>query len=173
LLANLADTYVEQGLHPMLRRFGIDMDELQVKVVERLPPFTAQSAIIIALVSFFVWFLVFVVIHYVFVMPFMSANKHREWVKPFLDLKPHQQRFYSSYIHGIIHAALSSFLAFVCFFYADGKPHTNWFNDNYYKLHCFDMQKHCMFVTVGYFAYDIIFCYFNTDSDGDQNASAW
>lgn len=62
---------------------------------------------------------------------------------------------------------LSSGLAFYAFFYADGKANTNWFNDDYYKLHCFDIQKHFMFITFGYFSYDTVFCYFNTDYEND------
>lgn len=173
-LADCADALIERGLHPLLLHVtGIDMVELEVKVAAQMPPFTVQTALIVAVASSIAWFLLFLIIHYMLVVPFMSYFKHLEVIKPFHALKPDQQRYYSSHLHAIVHAAVSSFLAYLCFFYADGKPHTNWFNDDHYKLHCFDMQKHSMFVTVGYFLYDIIFCYFNNDSSGDTNASAW
>ena len=143
------------------------MDTLQGKVIASLPKHTLTTGIIISVVSTFAWWLVFVIIHYVLVMPFMERNKNLDWVKPFHKLKPAQKLFYSSYFHGIVHAIVSAGLALYCFFYADGTPHTNWFNDTYYKLTCFDLQKHCCFVTVGYFVYDMCFIIYYTDPEGD------
>lgn len=172
-LADAADAFIEDFFHPLiLSSTGVKMDELQVKAIDSLPAFTLESALLVMGASMMTWLIFWAVAHYLIVMPFMNKYKHVGWVKPFHGLTPAQQRFYSSYIHGIAHAALSSLLSFACFFYADGKPHTNWFNDNYYKLHTFDAQRFSMMVTVGYFVFDTFFCFFNSMGDNGMSASA-
>lgn len=88
----MADTFIEDWFHPMIKRtFGINMDELQVKFVnEQMPPFTIETASKITAFAFVGWFLVFVICHYVLVLPFMSCFKNVGWVKPFHELKPSQ-----------------------------------------------------------------------------------
>lgn len=109
------------------------------------------------------WLVCYLVIHYLMVVPFMNCQRGKkgyEWVEHWHTMSSKDRRFYTSYIHAIWHAFISTLLAVYCFLYADGQPGTTWFHCNFYKLHMFDVQKYCHVVSIAYIFYDFIFCLF-------------
>ena len=66
-------------------------------------------------------------------MPFMNIFKDKfEWTKPILEMDDKNRRWYTGYWHGIAHSIFSGFGALYCFFYADGRAGTSWFDDQEY-----------------------------------------
>ena len=111
----------------------------------------------ITLGSALFWFMAFLVMHYVIIKPFMQLNDKIEWVSHFNKLSNREQKFYTSYWHGIFHAIVSTFFALYCFVYADGTPGTNWLTDSYYKLHMFDVQRYAQHISIGFLINRICF----------------
>ena len=144
------------------------MDAIQANVAKSLPPLTIPNAVMLTAASALYWFLAFIVMHYVMIKPFMQYFGKTEWVSHFNQLSDREQKFYTSFWHGIYHAVLSTFFAAYCFVYADGTPGTTWFSDSYYKLHMFEVQKYSLILSIGYFCYDFAFCLLTAEAGGLQ-----
>lgn len=86
------------------------------------------------------WFFVFVILHYALIPVFLNA-KAKSWpsVEHWKSMTTKEKMWYTSYMHGIVHAIFSTYGSFYCFFYADGKPGTSYFTDYEYRHTMFDL----------------------------------
>lgn len=124
-----------------------------------MPEFTYETGIKTILIAIVFWFIMFIVLHYLIITPFMTIFRKRfGWIEPFHKLNEREKRYYTSYWHGSLHAVISTMLSLYCFIYADGVAGTTWFHCNFYKLNMFDVQKYCHMISIGYLIYDLIFC---------------
>ena len=125
--------FIENSWHPFLKgSFGVDMDQVQAKVVDKLPPFDWEHSLKFTAVVVVFWFVMFLFLHFVIIKPFFSALKGSfAWADAFDKLSWNKKCYFTSYVHGIVHAILSAFLGFYCVAYADGKPGTTWFDGEY------------------------------------------
>ena len=145
--------------HGYLKNQGIiDMDQFQKRVHDHLPKYDFQTALATLVVSVFFWAAVFLVLHYLIVLPLMSSlRKSFPSTRYFLEMSAKDKMWYTSHIHGSVHAIISMMGSIYCFIYADGQQGTTWFHCNYYKLHTFDIQRYLNTVSAGYLVYDVIF----------------
>lgn len=130
---------------------AIDMDAFQVWVHKTLPPYSLTTAILTIVLGVLVWFVVFLILHYVICKNFVRCPQYLKFTEK-------EKMWYASHWHGIVHALFSGFASIWCFHYADGQPHTTWWLDNYFKLTMFDVQKYLNLFSVAFLIYDSIFC---------------
>lgn len=124
----------------ILAKIGIDMDKVQRWVFENCPEWTAERGTKATLFWALFWFFVFLTLHYVLIPGFMNPKKST-WpsVEHWANMTPQKKKWYTSYLHGIVHAIFSLIGAYYCLFYADGKPGTTYFTSEEYKYTMFDI----------------------------------
>lgn len=110
----------------------VDMDKIQKWVYDNLPKYNWDLGVKIALVSAFVWFVVFVVSYSAVLSLMAKWRKTYKWAETFWEMTDQDKKFYTSYIHAMIHAGVSTVGGLYSLFYADGKPGTSWFHDSKY-----------------------------------------
>lgn len=104
-----------------------------------MPEFTLERGVATMILSAFIWFIIFLIIHYLLVVPFMKCfRKVFPSTEYFHKMSTAEQLNYTGYYHGIAHAGFSSMGAIYGFIYADGQMNTTWFHCNFYKLNMFD-----------------------------------
>ena len=146
-------------LHDFLRTsVGFDMDDFQAKVHREIPEFNRNSFLATLFGSAVVWGVFFLTLHFLVVTPLMSLLRSQKWTKPFHEMNFKQKLYYTSYIHAIVHALVSSAGSIYGFLYADGVRDTTWFHCNLYKLTMFDVQKYFNTISMGYLLQDLVFC---------------
>ena len=121
------------------------MDKIQVHVKDSLPEFTLTTGSTVIVMSALIWWMCFVIIHFVIVKPLMQSVrgvKGYEWTETFYKMSAKKQAYYSSYYHGVLHGVVSGLLSLYCLLYADGVPGTTWLHCSHFKLHMFDLQKY-------------------------------
>jgi hypothetical protein len=116
------------------------MEILSKQINDYVPEFNQEKGIQFLVVSTIFWAVVYWVMHYLMITPFMhlcekSWPSTAHWHQ--MDFK--KKLWYTSYLFGIAHAILSTFGSAYCLFYADGKPGTNWFNSLEYSNQMFDI----------------------------------
>lgn len=116
------------------------MDKVQRWVFENCPKWTIQRGIYSTAFFTVFWFFVFLALHYVLIPAFMKP-KASTWpsVELWVNMTPQKKKWYTSYLHGIVHAILSMWGSYYCFFYADGKPGTTYFTSTEYKYTMYDI----------------------------------
>ena len=98
------------------------MDEFQKRVHDDLPKFTFKTGLITLILSAIFWGILFMVLHFLVIVPFWtSTRKTFSSARYFLEMKPKDQKWYTSHIHAIFHAIFSMFGSIYCFIYADGQ----------------------------------------------------
>jgi len=155
----MVSIFVMNAQNALLSKIGIDMDKVQKWVFENCPEWTVERGIYSTTVWTFFWFFVYLVLHYVLIPGFL-ASKAKSWpsVEHWVKMNPQQKKWYTSYLHGIVHALISAAGSYYCLFYADGKPGTTYFTSEEYKYTMFDIQKYLHTFSLGYIIYDLFFC---------------
>jgi hypothetical protein len=145
--------------HKVLGALGIDMDNIQVWVFKNCPEYNMLGGVKASLAFTVMWYIIFVVLHYVMI-PMFLGMKRKAWpsVEHWDKMDYKEKMWYTSYLHGIVHAVFSTLGSYYCFFYADGKVGTTYFTDYEYRHTMFDIQKYLHAFSVGYIFYDLFFC---------------
>ena len=138
---------------------AIDMDHVQLYVYKNTPEVTFNKGAIFTVQMTFAWFVVFMIQHYLVILPFMHTfRKLFPSLNHWHEMSNQDKWWYTSYVNAILHAFISAAGSFYCLVYADGKSGTTWFTDREYRHTMYDIQVYLHLVSLGYIIFDLIFC---------------